>query len=105
VDAFILAVTQFRYIGAPAIAFAEMAATVEAIFLFIWLNRRLPEKVRVSGSLVRGLAAGVFGAVVAYNLALKLPGGAVVTAMIGLITGGLIAMTIVWKDVRQLFNL
>jgi putative peptidoglycan lipid II flippase len=101
----ILAVTQFRYIGAPAIAFAEMATTVEAIFLFIWLNKRLPEKVRVGSALVRGLAASVIGAVVAYNLALKLPGGAVLTAIIGLAIGGLITLSIVWNDARLLFNL
>jgi len=101
----ILAVTQFRYIGAPAIAFAEMATTVEAIFLFIWLNRRLPENIRVGGSLARGVIASVIGAAVAYSLALKLPGGAVITAMIGLAIGGLIALGIVWRDGRQLFNL
>jgi len=101
----ILAVTQFRYIGAPAIAFAEMAATAEAIFLFIWLNRRLPEKVNVSSALIRGLLAGLIGAVVAYNLALKLPGGAVFTALMGITIGGLIALVIVWQEARQLFNL
>jgi hypothetical protein len=82
-----------------------MATTVEAIFLFIWLNKRLPEKVRVGSALVRGLAASVIGAVVAYNLALKLPGGAVLTAIIGLAIGGLITLSIVWNDARLLFNL
>lgn len=101
----ILAVTQFRYIGAPAIAFAEIAATVEAIFLFIWLNRRLPEKVTVGSALLKGLVASLVGASAAYGLAVMLPGGAVVTALIGVIVGGLIAMPIIWKEVRLLFNL
>jgi putative peptidoglycan lipid II flippase len=101
----ILAVTEFRYVGAPAIAFAEMAATVEALFLFIWLNRRLPKKVTVGSALVKGLIASLLGGVAAYSLALMLPGGAVVTALIGLIIGGLIAIPIIWKEIRLLFNL
>jgi len=101
----ILAVTKFRYIGAPAIAFAEIAATVEAIFLFIWLNRRLPEKVTVGSALVKGLVASLLGAAAAYSLALMLPGGALVTALIGLFVGGLITIPIIWKEIRLLFNL
>ena len=101
----ILAVTQFRSVGAPAIAFAEMAATVEAIVLFIWLNRKLPEKITVGSALVKGLGASILGAVAAYSLALKLPGGATVTALIGITVGGLIALPIIWKEVRLLFNL
>jgi putative peptidoglycan lipid II flippase len=101
----ILAVTRFRYVGAPAIAFAEIAATVEAIFLFIWLNKRLPEKVTVGSALVKGLGASVIGAVAAYSLALMLPGGAIVTALIGLAVGGLLALSVIWKEVRLLFNL
>ena len=100
-----LAVTRFRYIGAPAIAFAETAATVEAIFLYIWLNKRLPNKVTVSSALVKGLIASLIGAVAAYSLALMLPGGAVVTALIGLFVGGILALVIVWKEARLLFNL
>jgi len=101
----VLAVTQFRYIGAPAIAFAEIATTVEAIFLFIWLNKRLPDKVTVGSALVKGLVASIIGAVAAYSLALMLPGGAVVTALIGVIIGGLITLPIIWKESRLLFNL
>jgi putative peptidoglycan lipid II flippase len=101
----ILAVTQFRSVGAPAIAFAEMAATVEAIILFIWLNRKLPEKITVGSALLKGLGASIIGAVAAYSLALMLPGGALVTALIGVTVGGLIALPIIWKEVRLLFNL
>ena len=101
----ILAVTQFRYIGAPAIAFAEMAATVEAIFLFIWLNKRLPDKVTVGSALVKGVVASIIGASAAYSLALMLPGGAVFTALVGIIVGGLITIPIIWKEIRLLFNL
>jgi putative peptidoglycan lipid II flippase len=99
------AILFFPQIGAPAIAFAEIAATVEAVFLFVWLNARLPEKVVIRGSLLRGLVASLIGASAAYGLALMLPGGAILTALIGVTVGGLIALPIIWKEVRLLFNL
>ncbi|GAB4425264.1 MAG: hypothetical protein Kow002_14770 [Anaerolineales bacterium] len=101
----IVAVRYFKHVGAPAIALAEIAATAEALFLFLWLNKRLPEKVKISSALIKGGIASIIGAGAAYSLALMLPGGAVVTALIGLAVGGLIALIIVWKEVRLLFNL
>jgi len=95
----------FPQMGAPGIAFAEMAATVEAVILFVWLNQRLPERTVVRRTLLKGLAACLIGASVAYGLALMLPGGAILTAMVGIAIGGLIVIPIIWKDVRLLFNL
>jgi len=101
----ISALRLFPDIGAPAIAFAEIAATVEAVFLFAWLNRRLPERITVGGTLLKGLLASLIGASAAYSLALMLPGGAIVTALVGITVGGLIVLPIIWKEVRLLFNL
>lgn len=101
----IVAVVYFSNVGAPAIAFAEIAATVEAIILYIWLNRRLPEKVRAGSALLRGLAASLIGAFSAYTLAMLLPGGIIISALFGVILGGLITIPIIWKEVRLLFNL
>jgi putative peptidoglycan lipid II flippase len=95
----------FPHIGAPAIAFAEMAATVEAVILFVWLNQRLPERTAVRGSVLKGLLASLIGASAAYGLALMLPGGATLTALIGITAGGLIVLPIIWKEARLLFNL
>lgn len=95
----------FPEIGAPAIAFAEIAATVEAVFMLVWLNRRLPEKAVVGKSLVKGLLASLIGASAAYSLAVMLPGGAVVTALFGMTVGGLVMLALVWSEVRLLFNL
>ncbi len=92
-------------IGAPAIAFGEIAATLEAMILLIWLNHRLPARIVVGGSLLRGLVASLVGASAAYGLALMLPGGAVATALAGICIGGLIVLPIIWQDIRLLFNL
>ena len=99
------AILFFQNIGAPAIAFAEIAATVEAVILFVWLNRRLPERTAVGGALFKGLVASLIGASAAYSLALMLPGGAIATALVGITVGGLIVLPIIWKEIRLLFNL
>jgi len=101
----ISAILFFSRIGAPVIAFAEIAATVEAVILFIWLNRKFPERITVGRTLLKGLAASLIGASAAYSLALMLPGGAIVTALIGMTIGGLIVLPIIWKEIRLLFNL
>ena len=92
--------------GTTGIALVLMAYTVEAIFVMWWLNRRIEgPSITVGSTFVRGTLAAIIGGVSAYGLALKLPGGAVVTALIGITIGGLIALSIVWKDARQLLNL
>ncbi len=99
------AVVFFRQVGAPAIALAEFAPTIEAIVLYTWLNQRLPERIQVSGAVFKGFIAAVIGGVVTYAIALYLPGGAVVTALAGMSVGGVIALTIVWSEAKQLINL
>ena len=101
----VVSILFFPNVGAPAIALAETAATVEAVVLFVWLNRRMPEQAQVGSALLKGLVASLIGASAAYSLALMLPGGAIITAMIGIVVGGLIALPIIWKEVRLLFNL
>jgi peptidoglycan biosynthesis protein MviN/MurJ (putative lipid II flippase) len=101
----IIGVTFFREIGAPVIAFAEIALLVEAIILLKWLSNRTHEPLRVGGSVTRGLVAALVGGVTAYGLAWGVPGGAVVTALLGMSVGGVIALAIVWKDFRLLLHL
>jgi putative peptidoglycan lipid II flippase len=101
----ITGVTLFREIGAPVIAFAEIALLFEAIILFKWLSNRSHEPIRVGGAVTRGLAAALVGGATAYSLAWLVPGGAVVTALLGMSVGGIIALVIVWRDVRLLLHL
>ncbi len=101
----ITALTLFSSIGAPAIAVAELSLTVEAIIMFAILNRRMHEPISVNGALLKGLAAALFGGGAAYGLAVMLPGNAVVTAIIGMIVGTVIALAIVQREARLLFNL
>lgn len=100
-----IGLTFFKEIGAPIIAFAEIALLIEAIILFSWLSKRTHEPIQVGNSVLKGLVAAAIGGLVTYLVALYLPGGALVTALIGMIVGGIVALAIVWSEAKQLLRL
>lgn len=95
----------FEDIGAPVIAFAEITLLIEAIILLGWLSKRTHEPIRTGNSIFKGLIAAVVGGVTTYLIALYLPGGAIVTALIGMLIGGLVSFAIVWSEAKQLLKL
>ena len=101
----ILGLTYFRQIGAPVIAFAEIALLIEAIVLFGWLSRRTHEPLRVWGAAFKGLVAALLGGAIAYALALYVPGSAVLTALLGMVVGGLVTLPLIWSEVKLLLKL
>jgi putative peptidoglycan lipid II flippase len=101
----ITAVVFFRPSGAPAIALAEFAVTFEAIVLYAWLNQRLPERMKVSPGIYKGIVAAILGSAVTYGLAVTIPGSAILGALIGMCAGGLVALPFIWREIRLLINL
>lgn len=101
----ITGVTLFRNIGAPVIAFAEIALLVESIFLFSWLSKRMHEPLRVWRAVGRGIIAALLAGTVAYSLAVRLPGSAVLTALLGMIVGGIVMLPFIWSEIKLLLNL
>lgn len=101
----VLAVTYFQQPGAPAIAVAELSLTLEALLLLLWLKRRLSGSLTLWPAISKGLLAALLGGGLAYLLALYLPGGAVLTALLGMTAGGLLALALVWSEARLLFRL
>ncbi len=101
----ITAVTLFKDVGAPVLAFAEIALLIEAIILFGWLSRRTHQPIRVGGAVGKGLVAAAVGGGISYLLAVYLPGSAILTALLGMSIGGLAALAIVWSEARLLFKL
>lgn len=95
----------FADIGAPIIAFAEIALLIEAIILLVWLSKRTHEPLKTNSAVFKGLLAAVVGGVIAYLIAVYLPGGAIVTALIGMVIGGSIALAIIWSEVKLLFRM
>ncbi|HSL42958.1 MAG TPA: murein biosynthesis integral membrane protein MurJ [Anaerolineales bacterium] len=101
----IAGLTFFRQFGAPVIAFAEIALLIESIVLFTWLSRRTHEPLQVWSAALKGLGAAVIGGVTAYLLAVYVPGSAVLTALLGMIVGGLVALPIIWPEIKLLLRL
>ena len=101
----IAGLTFLRGAGAPLIAFAEIALLVEAIIMFGWLSRKMNEPLRVWSAVVKGILAAVIGGLATYVMAVYLPGSAILTALIGMVVGGLIALPIIWPEVKLLFRL
>jgi peptidoglycan biosynthesis protein MviN/MurJ (putative lipid II flippase) len=101
----IAAVTLFRPVGAPVLAAAELSLTVEAAFLLTVLNKRLNEPVRVWVAIGKGLGAALLSGIVAYGLAVYLPGPGYITALAGMAVGGALAVGLVWSEARLLFRL
>jgi putative peptidoglycan lipid II flippase len=101
----ILGITYFRQIGAPIIALAEIALLVESIILFVWLSQQTHQPLRVGSAVLKGLAAALIGGATAYLLALYVPGSAVWTALLGMTVGGLVALPVIWSDIKLLLNL
>ena len=101
----ILGITYFREIGAPVVAFAEIALLIESIVLLRWLSKRTHAPLRVWSAVFKGLAAALLGGATAYVLAVFVPGSAVLTALLGMIVGGLVALPFIWSEIRLLLNL
>ncbi len=101
----LLAVNFFPTLGAPIIALAEGAIIFEAIILFIWLNKKLDRKFIITPALGRGLLAAILSGAVTYAVASYLPGPGYITALLGMILGGLVALPIIYSEMRLLFQL
>ncbi|MGE5642578.1 MAG: murein biosynthesis integral membrane protein MurJ [Byssovorax cruenta] len=101
----IAGITFFRKMGAPVIAFAEIALLAESIVLFSWLSKRMHEPLRVWSAVGKGIVAALLGGATAYVLAVIVPGSAVLTALFGMIVGALVALPFIWSEVKLMVRL
>ena len=94
------------WLGAPGISLADaIAFTIQAAILFLLLNRHLPVRLRLEGSLWRGILAALAGGVATAAIVWFGRGSPVLFAIAGLAAGGLIALPILWKELRILLRL
>jgi putative peptidoglycan lipid II flippase len=91
--------------GAPGIALLEMAFSIEATLLLVWLNRLLPGRVTIGSSLLRGLAGAALGGASAYALALWLPLSGVVSSLMALPLGFAVCLPFIWPELKMLVKL
>jgi putative peptidoglycan lipid II flippase len=101
----IAGITFFKQVGAPVIAFAEIALLIESIILFTWLSNRMHEPLIVWSAVGKGMVAALIGGLTAYGLAVIVPGSAVLTALLGMVVGGLVCIPIIWSEIKLLLKL
>ena len=84
---------------------AALTFTIQAIVLLIMLNRRFPGLLQLESTGLRVAAAAVLAGLAASTVLLILPISSVPRVLMAVIAGGLIALPLVWREVRLLFNL
>jgi uncharacterized membrane protein YeaQ/YmgE (transglycosylase-associated protein family) len=69
------------------------------------LSRRTHESLKVTSAVIRGILAALLGGFITYFVAWKMPGSAVLTALVGMVTGAAVALVIIWSEVKLLVKL
>ena len=66
----------------------------------VWLAQQEDERASscIWHGVVKGILAAVVGGLATYFVAVYLPGSAALTALIGTVVGGLIALPIIWSE-------
>jgi putative peptidoglycan lipid II flippase len=103
-----LALLLRQWFGVVGIGLAiSLAYTGEAVLLFYLLNRGLPKKLALRGTMIRGLLAAAAGGALVWIImnGVSLPLPAYGSSVIGLMAGALAALPLVWREVRLLFRL
>ncbi len=104
----ILALRVFAGVGAPLIALAEIALTVEALLLFLWLRKRLVGRQGIRDDILpaigHGLAAAGIGAGGAW-LAFLLPLSPLWQALIGAGIGLSLSYPLLRREIHQAMHL
>jgi putative peptidoglycan lipid II flippase len=92
--------------GPAGIALADsITFTGQALFLLFILNRRFPQVLQVKDTLMRALAAGAVGGVLALILLIWLPLPSLVKTLGALAAGGMAALPWIWPEIRSLIKL
>ena len=95
-----------RWIGLAGIPLsAALTFTTQALVLLTLLNRKFPGLLRLGQTWVRAVAAAVVAGAASVGLIYFLPVPALFSALAGLAVGGALALLIIWRDVRMLFQL
>jgi putative peptidoglycan lipid II flippase len=91
--------------GAPALAFCEMAVTVEAIVMLVWLNRRLAPPVVARDALLRGGAAALLGGLAGWLVAGFLALSPLAAALGGILAAAAASLPFILPYLRLLLHI
>jgi putative peptidoglycan lipid II flippase len=93
-------------VGGIALA-NSISYSIQGAFLFLMLNRRLPQKFQVRGAFLRGVLSAVGAGLVIWLLlyVLVLPLSPLILSIIALTLGGVVGILPIWPEVQLLLNL
>lgn len=99
-------VVLYILLGAAGLALAiSLSFTLEAVFLMIVLQRRMPARVDARSSLLRGGIGGVLGGGICLAMLTWAPVSPWMASLGGMIVGMLVVLPWVWKEIRILLHL
>jgi putative peptidoglycan lipid II flippase len=84
---------------------AALTFTTQAIILLTILNRKFAGLLNMDKTWVRAVASAVVAGIVTSGLIHLLPFPNILTTLIALFAGGIVALAIVWSEAKQIFNL
>jgi len=84
---------------------AALTFTTQAIVLLVILNRRFPGLLQVKDTATRTILAALTAGLVTWAVLTFLPLSTILRTFAALLTGGLIALPFIWREIRLLFNL
>jgi putative peptidoglycan lipid II flippase len=84
---------------------AALTFTTQAVILLTLLNRKFPGLLDVGSTALRALPAALLAGLAAFAVMRFLPLSALLSTVLGLIAGGLIALPLIWRELRMLFRL
>ncbi len=94
------------FIGLAGIPLAAAVTfTIQALVLLALLNHRFPGLLRVGGTAVRALPAGLLAGLLAFAVIRFLPLSALPGALLALVVGGAVSLPLIWPELRLLLKL
>lgn len=84
---------------------AALTFTTQAIILLAILNRRYPGILDFGNTFFRALGSAMIAGMVSFGLINYLPFSLLVRTIAGLLLGGFTSIPLIWREVRQLFNM
>jgi putative peptidoglycan lipid II flippase len=84
---------------------AALTFTTQAIVLLVILNRRFPGLLKVGDTAMRALLAAATAGLVTWAVLTLLPFSVILRTFAALLTGGMVCMPFIWREIRLLFNL
>ena len=84
---------------------AALTFTAQAIVLLVILNRRFPGLLQVGNTATRALLAAATAGLVSWTALIFLPLPTILRIFASLLTGSLVALPFIWREMRLLINL